>query len=224
MSDSGNGKRGKRLHRLKMGDAPQDGQTMVNLDTLRESREVQKTDCREVPGNEAATDHINLTAANTGEGTDIMVALGVDLSAERAAEYLRWLIGGKGGKIVGEFPAKMLWMEATGQHIVRIKGNTADIIFERGNWTSMWSRGTRLGMEIGRYTAGKERRFSRSSTREVEEIGANLDCPIRLQMGLVEDYGKVELTLMCLPCLWGQATSKYTGFVGEAPRYGVWMS
>ena len=202
-----------------MGESSGNAQQMVEMETLKETKELHKSACRVVTGSEAAVEHVSLTAANTGDGTETMAALAVDIAASGAAEFPRWILGGKNGKIVGEFPAKMLWTNATSHHVVRIKGNTADIIFERGAWTSLWSRGSKFGMEMGRYTSGTGgRRFSRTAAKEMEEIGVSLDCPLRVQVGLTEDYGKVSLTLMCLPCAWGEATTKYTGFVGEAPR------
>ena len=69
--------------------------------------------------------------------------------------------------------------------VIKYKANVADFVFARGNWVSNWVRGRTLGLALGSYTGGNRQGTARwvvATETQLEESGAKLDCPMRIQV------------------------------------------
>ena len=68
----------------------QDGQTLIDLAGLAETRAVNREDFIVVQSTEAAIGHLNVSAAGAGsEGCNTVVGLAVDVNADGTAEAPR---------------------------------------------------------------------------------------------------------------------------------------
>ena len=130
----------------------------------------------------------------------------------------RWVLGTKCGKISGEFPASMLWSKASNTSVVAFSVNTADIIFERGEWSSKWIRGRTARTTCGQYTSGDKPRCTALAQSALAAQESELDFPMRVQVNLTADPKRLELIFTALPCKYGDAGKLYKGLVGEAKR------
>ena len=102
----------------------------------------------------------------------------------------RWLVGAKGGKLETSFPAVALWQGAPPTMLGKMKINVGDISWERGEWVSNWIRGRTAELEYGSYTSsGRGSRWSKAAKKDLDNIGALTDCPVRFQ---VRYYRNVE--------------------------------
>ena len=72
----------------------------------------------------------------------------------------------------------------------KMKINVGDISWERGEWVSNWIRGRTAELEYGSYTSsGRGSRWSKAAKKDLDNIGALTDCPVRFQ---VRYYRNVE--------------------------------
>ena len=128
------------------------------------------------------------------------------------------MLGSKNGKIKAEFPAMILWPKSGNTTVVKFSVNAADIIFERGEWSSKWLRGRTARMECGQYTIGDKPRWTTLSEQAREAAEIELDCPVRVQVNLVKEVKRLELLFTALPCRFGDGSKLYKGLIGEAKR------
>ena len=132
----------------------------------------------------------------------------------------RWLAGAKGSKIEAFFPAVALWKDAPPTMKGKMRIHVGDLTWEKGSWVSKWISGRMLELEYGAHTKSRGgSRWSKANENDIEKAGATAECPIRLQVMLEEDGKKLTLWAAGLPCKYGDASTEFPGFVGEAPRY-----
>ena len=112
----------------------------------------------------------------------------------------------------------MLWAKAASSSVVAFNVNTADIIFERGEWSSKWLRGRIARTTCGQYTSGDRPRFTTMASSALATQEIELDFPLRVQVNLTADPKRLELIVTALPCKYGEAGKLYKGLVGEAKR------
>ena len=102
--------------------------------------------------------------------------------------------------------------------VVSYSVDTGDVRFDRGDWCSNWIRGRNARVKVGQYSTGDRPRWVGVAESKLEEAKIELDFPLRLQVNLTEDARKMVIIVSGLPCRFGEATTKYTGFIGEAKR------
>ena len=112
----------------------------------------------------------------------------------------------------------MLFKDASNTMVISLCVHTADVIFERGEWSSRWLRGRTARATVGQYTSGEKPRWSTVSEQAKTEANIETDFPMRFQVNLSKDPRKLELLLMAWPCRYGEATKEYKGLIGEGKR------
>ena len=95
----------------------------------------------------------------------------------------RWLVGARGGKLEVNFPAVALWKDAPAAMLGKLRVNVGDISWEKGTWVSKWLRGRTAELEYGSYTSSRGgSRWAKTAKKDLDNIGALTDCPIRFQV------------------------------------------
>ena len=93
----------------------------------------------------------------------------------------RWLMGAKGGKLKGTFPAMALWPKAPATMKAKYEVNVADIQFGKNEWVSNWVRGRLMGLELGHFTKTSAR-WSEATREQIAKAEAEKDGPFRFQV------------------------------------------